>query len=272
MDVRLGFYNEKVTRLVNADARPPGSLPPIPHDLTANPKSRLNAGRRSQRIKESRLNQAPPPNTIRFYRRRAGMSLEDVGKIIGVSRETIRKLEDRDTWLDPERATEIGHALGLPKEIIGFSYAPNPYSWAARSLWVVGSVSAQDEITFGDAPHRHVAGGSHLPEDSVALDIQQGKMRGWLLVFRPESSERMSKSVLERQGLQENFIACLDDGATWWRHISPAARQGRYHLNSRHQDPIHDVRIAWVAKIVGIVDPLFDLPTREQLDELGASP
>lgn len=256
---------------MNANARSPGSSPPIAHDLTDDPRSRLNAGRRPRRSKESRLNRAPPPNTIRYYRRRAGMSLEDLGRIIGVSRETIRKLEERDTWLDPERATAIGRALGLQKEIIGFSYAPNAYSWGARSLWVVGSVSAQDEITFGGAPDRHVAGGSHLPEDSVALDIRQGKMRGWLLVFRPESSERMSKGVLERQGAQENFIACLEDGTTWWRHISPAARQGRYHLNSRHQDPIHDVRIAWVAKIVGIESPLLELPTREQLEQ-GAGP
>src|SRR5689334_14265777 len=87
----------------------------------------LRAGRNRRRVRESRLNSAPPPNSIRFYRRRAGMSLERLGKVVGVSREAIRRLEERDTWLDAERAGEIGSALGVPKELIGFSDAADAY-------------------------------------------------------------------------------------------------------------------------------------------------
>ena len=44
------------------------------------PPSRLRAGRLARRVEKSRLNCAPPPNSIRFYRRRAGMSLQEVGR------------------------------------------------------------------------------------------------------------------------------------------------------------------------------------------------
>lgn len=232
------------------------------------PKSRLQAGRTKQRAAESRLNCAPPPNLIRYFRRRAGLSLQGLGKLVGSTRETIRRLEERDTWLDAERASAIGRALSLPKEVIGFSVAPDAYTWAAKSLSVVGYVTANDEIKDSGPPCRRVAGGSHLPEGSVALEIQQGKMRGWLLVYCPESSELMTRNVLERQGPDENFLVCLEDGSTWWRHITPAARSGLYHLNSRYLDPIQDVRIAWVAKIVGIESSQFELPTAEQLNEV----
>ncbi|QPF88620.1 helix-turn-helix transcriptional regulator [Bradyrhizobium commune] len=238
------------------------------HDSPIPSRARLRAGRPARRIERSRLNSAPPPNLIRFFRRRAGLSLQDLGKLVGVTRETIRRIEERDTWLDAERATEIGRALSLPKEAIGFSTAPDAYTWAAKSLSVVGYVAANDEIKDSDLSSRRLAGSSHLPDDSVALDIQQGKMRGWLLVYRPESSEPMTKDVLERQGSDEKFIACLEDGTTWWRHITPAARSNLYHLNSRYQDPINDVRIAWVAKIVAIENGLVELPTHEELSKV----
>ena len=194
------------------------------------------------------------------------MSLEDVGKIVGVSRETIRKLEERDTWLDVERAAEIGRALSVPKEVLGFSYAADAYGWAAKALPVVGSVAANDEVVF-EQMERRVAGGAHLPAGSVALDIKQGKMRGWLLVYREGAMEPMTKEVLERQGPDEKFIAHLADGTTWWRHITPASKRNIYHLNSRYLDSLNDVEIEWVSEIVGFEPALFDLPTPEQLDD-----
>ena len=194
------------------------------------------------------------------------MSLEDVGKIVGVSRETIRKIEERDTWLDVDRAAQIGRALNVPKEVLGFSYAADAYGWGAKALPVVGSIRANDEVVFTQTG-RCVAGGAHLPPDSVALDIQQGKMRGWLLVYRDGAREPMSKEILERQGPDEKFIVHLSDGTTWWRHIAPASKRHVYHLNSRYLDPLTDVEIEWVTEIVGFEPAIFDLPTPEQLED-----
>lgn len=194
------------------------------------------------------------------------MSLEDVGKIVGVSRETIRKLEERDTWLDTDRAAQIARALSVPKEVLGFSYAADAYGWAAKALPVVGSIAANDEVLF-EQTGRRVAGGAHLPPGSVALDIKQGKMRGWLLVYRENAMEPMTKEILERQGPDEKFIAHLVNGTTWWRHIAPASKRNIYHLNSRYLDPLNDVEIEWVAEIVGFEPALFDLPTPEQLED-----
>lgn len=228
-------------------------------DLLDSRRTRLRPGSPARRTTESRLNCAPPPNSIRFYRRRAGMSLEAVGKLVGVTRETIRRLEDRDTWLDSERAAEIARALDLPKEVLGFSYAADAYSWAAKAVPVVGSVIAHDEVKF-EQTGRLVAGGANLPVGSVGLEIKQGKMRGWLLVYRGDAQEPINGEVLHRQGLTENFISHLVDGTTWWRHITPAAKPNFYHVNSRHLDPLHDVQIEWVAKIVGIEPEGHELP------------
>lgn len=224
----------------------------------------LNSGRNAQRVRESRLDRAPPPNSIRFYRRRAGISLAEIGKQVGVSRETIRKLEERDTWLDADRAGKIARVLGVPTEVLGYSYAPDAYGWAAKALPVVGSITANDEVKFGQTGPR-VAGSPRSPAGSVGLCVSQGKMRGWLLVYSENSLEPMSSDVLVRQGSNENFISHLTDGTTWWRHIAPAAKRNFYHVNSRHLDPLNDVEIEWVAKIVGLEPACFELPTPEQL-------
>ncbi|ULK95984.1 helix-turn-helix transcriptional regulator [Bradyrhizobium sp. I71] len=239
------------------------------HELVSSSGTRLNAGRSRRRAQESRLECAPPPNSIRFFRRRAGLSLEKVGKLIGVTRETIRRLEERDTWLDAERAFEIGLILGVPKEALGFSYAQDAYGWAARVLPVVGSIGDGDEVMF-EQTSRCRAGAAHLPAGSVALEIRHGKMRGWLLVYNERSLEPMTADVLSRQGANEYFISHITDGTTWWRHISPAAEQRLFHLTSRHLDAIHDVQIEWVAKIVAIQTASFELPTREQLSDVGS--
>lgn len=193
------------------------------------------------------------------------MSLEDVGKLVGVSRETIRKLEERDTWLDTDRAGQIACALNVPKEVLGFSYAKDAYGWAARAVPIIGSILSNDEVKF-EQTGRRVAGGAHLPVDSVGLDIKHGKMRGWFLVYRDAGLEPISGDVLHRQGFNENFISHLVDGTSWWRHITPAAKSNFYHINSPHLDPLYDVQIEWVAQIVGIEPEPFELPTPEQLN------
>ena len=184
---------------------------------------------------------------------------------VGVTRETIRRLEDRDTWLEIERAAEIARALGVAKEVLGFSHAADAYGWAAKEIPVVGSIIANDEVKF-EQTGRRVAGGAHLPVGSVGLDIKHGKLRGWLLVYRDEGLEPITDDVLQRQGFNENFISHLVDGTTWWRHITPAAKSNFYHVSSKHLDPLNDVQIQWVTKILGFVWEQYELPTPEQLN------
>ncbi|MBR0847258.1 helix-turn-helix transcriptional regulator [Bradyrhizobium diazoefficiens] len=194
------------------------------------------------------------------------MSLESVGHQVGVSSETIRRLEERDTWLDPDRAAQIARALGVPMEVLGFSYAPDSYGWAAKALSIVGSV-ADDKVKFHTSGRR-VAGSSRLPVGSVGLDITQGKMRGWLLVYREDGIEPMTSDVLARQGFKENFLSHLADGTTRWGQITPAAKHDLYHITSRNMDPLNDVQIEWVAQIVGFEAAPFELPAPEQLDNV----
>ncbi|MBR1092696.1 helix-turn-helix transcriptional regulator [Bradyrhizobium manausense] len=207
----------------------------------------------------SRPNNAPPPNSVRYYRLRAGMSQAQLGSLIGVSGETIRRIENRDTWLDEALATEIGMALDLPKEAVGFSDAPDGYTWAAKAVPLVGSVIAEDEVRYRKT-RRRVAGSPSLPQDAVALVIRQGKMKGWLL-FHRGVQEPMSDGVLLRQGRAEKFIACLQSGRTWWRNISIGAERDVFDLISSDYPSIRDVKIIWVTEVIGFEVPLFDLPS-----------
>lgn len=230
-----------------------------PSQPKARPRSRLP----SANTTDSRLKSPPPPNSIRYYRRRARVSLAHLGKRLGVTGETIRRLEDRHTWLDAERAEEIGKALGVPKELLGFSDAPDAYAWAARAVPVIGSVIAEDEVRYLKTGRR-VAAGSYLPADAVALDIKQGKLRGWILFYRGSSREPISKDILERQSLAEMFVVNLKSGTTWWRHIKPSSGQARFHLDSPHLCSLTDVEISWVSEVIALQAPLFDLPTLVQ--------
>lgn len=130
-----------------------------------------------------------------------------------------------------------------------------------RANGAIGSVTANDEIKFEETGRR-VACGAHLPPFSVALDIQQGKLRGWLLVYKGDFREPISADVLERQGSTEKFIVNLRNGTTWWRHVSAASRSHLFHLGSRYCDPINDVEVTWVSEIIGFETPLLDLPAR----------
>ncbi|MGY4607017.1 DNA-binding XRE family transcriptional regulator [Bradyrhizobium sp. USDA 4474] len=218
------------------------------------------------RKERSRLLNTPPRNSIRYFRNRAGLTRAELGHKLGVSGETIRKLEQCDTWLDADRARKIGRILSVPYELIGFSYASDAYAWATRAIPVVGEIAANDEVQFRETD-RCVAGGAHLPQGCVALVINIGKMRGWYLVFRKDAQLALSKELLAQQGNRENFVVHLVDGTTWWRHIRRASTIDLYHLHSPYLDMINDVRIAWVCEILGFELAKYPLPTPSQLEE-----
>lgn len=219
----------------------------------------------------SRLVTPPPPNSIRFFRIRAGLTRQEVGRKLGVSGETVRKLEQCDTWLDANRAVEISRIFRVPHELLGFSYASDAYAWATKAVPVVGEITANDEVKFVETDRR-IAGGAHLPQGCVALHIKIGKMRGLYLIYQQAAQLQMSREVLSRQGNQVHFLVHLVNGTTWWRHIVPSPATDLYHLHSQHLDMINDVRIAWVSEILGFELPRYPLPTPAQLDDENGSP
>ena len=147
----------------------------------------------------SRLAKAPPPNSVRYFRQKAALPRFEVARRIGTSGETIRKLERGDTWLDADRAQELGRALRVPYELLGFSYARDAYAWAAKALPVVGMITGADEVRFVETG-RGIAGGAHLPAGCVALEINVGKLRGWHLAYQELEQHAMSDGILTCQG------------------------------------------------------------------------
>ncbi|RTM12096.1 MAG: XRE family transcriptional regulator [Bradyrhizobiaceae bacterium] len=214
--------------------------------------------------RDSRLTKAPPPNSIRYFRRKAKFAREKLGRQIGVSGETIRKLENCDIWLDADRARELGAVLDIPYDLIGFSYAHDAYAWAVKALPVVGKITQEDEVKFAEGD-RDVAGGAHFPAGCVALEVTSGKMRGWHLVYHERERNAVSRDILRRQGQCEKYLVHLVSGTTWWRRLQQSSTQDLYHLSSQHLDTIYDARVAWVSEIVGFTLSRHDLPTRAEL-------
>lgn len=229
--------------------------------MTTESKPQKNSRARLQRVPnpdESRLKSVPPPNSIRYYRRQAGLSLAHLAKLLGVTGETIRRFEQRHTWLDEERAAEIAKALRVPKEVLGFSDTPDAYAWAAKAIPVIGTVIEDDQVRYRKTGRR--VAGSHLPSDAVALDVARGKLRGWMLYYRAEVREPMSEEILKRQGRAPKFIVNLNDGTTWWRKIRPSSEQHLFHLDAPFMQTVSHVEISWVSEIVALQVPVFDLP------------
>jgi hypothetical protein len=166
---------------------------------------------------------------------------------------------------------KIGRILRIPYELLGFSYASDAYAWATKAVPVVGEITANDEVKFAETD-RCVAGGAHLPQGCVALEIKIGKMRGLYLIYREDAQLAVSKELLARQGNRENFLVHLVNGTTWWRHIVPSLTTELYHLHSQYLDMINDVRIAWVSEILGFELARYPLPTLAQLEEENGSP
>lgn len=50
---------------------------------------------------------------IKYYRKLSGMSLEEIGNIIGVGKSTVRKYEFADIKISHERLVQIANALGI---------------------------------------------------------------------------------------------------------------------------------------------------------------
>jgi plasmid maintenance system antidote protein VapI len=219
-----------------------------------------------KRTADSRLKKAPPPNSIRFYRQKAGLTLEGLAALLNTNHQTIGKLENRQTNLTPEWADRIGARLGgIPSGLIAFSDAPDAYLWAARSVSVIGTVDSGLQIRLRDIVGRRV-GITNKPPKTVALELTDNAiapMNGWLLLYDEDARERVSAAVLKRQERNAKFIVCLADGTAWWRRIVPSSRRGRYHLEAEHKPPVYDADIESVTEVIGFERPGLDLPPPE---------
>ncbi|WP_240536084.1 hypothetical protein [Bradyrhizobium cosmicum] len=161
---------------------------------------------------------------------------------------------------------EIARVLCVPYELLGFSYEPDAYAWGAKAVPVAGEITTNDEVRFAELD-RFVAGGAHLPQGCVAIDVKAGKMRGWHLIYRKNARQTMSRKLLAEQCNCERFLVHLINGTTWWRYIQPSTTNDIYHLHSQYLDTINDVRIAWVSEVVGFEFARYELPTCAQLEE-----
>ena len=202
-----------------------------------------------------------PPNSLRHYRERAGLTLEEVAKGANTNHQTIQRLEVGKMRLTSEWAHRIGTALRVPHFLLGFSDSPHVYPWAASAVPVVGRFNSELRIEYSPEPLGRI-GVTNRTATTVAVEITDEalpEMRGWMILYDTASRERMSPLVIQRQTSATKFISRTKDGGTWWRDIVPSHRRGYYHLEASKRRAIYDVEIEWVTEITGL-DPGQKLP------------
>lgn len=195
-----------------------------------------------------------PPNSIAYFRSQKGWKAPKLAEEVGTSPQQIRRLEQGQRQLDPEWANRIGKVLDVPAEDIGYSDSPDAYPWATRAIPVVGGLNPGLKIDLQDRPTTKIGSFNVVSGTVAAITIMPGTLplaEGMFLLFDLEA-EDMSPAILERQAAGERFIIRLFDGTTWWRRIQLGSRKHRYHLSAPGVEPLLDVEIDTVNRIVGI--------------------
>jgi transcriptional regulator with XRE-family HTH domain len=202
-----------------------------------------------------------PPNSIAYFRSLKGWNPPKLAEEVGTSPQQIRRLEKGERQLDPDWASRLSKALGVPAEDIGFSDSPDVYPWATRAIPVMGGLHPGLKIELQNHPTEKIGSYTVVNASIAAITIMPGTLplvEGMFLLIDREP-EDMSIEILERQATGERFIIRLFDGTTWWRRIQLGSRKNRYHLSAPGVEPILDVEIDTVNRVVG-VQPGRSLP------------
>jgi DNA-binding XRE family transcriptional regulator len=216
-----------------------------------------------------------PLNSIRFFREQKGRTLEEVAETIGTKHQTIQKLEKGEMALTPKWARQIGDALGIHWEDLGFP-STQDYPWATRPVPVIGDVIQDLEVKFLEHPRRQTASITVVDPDVAdvaALDIASGalpNLGGWLLFF-DRNRRRMTAEIVQQQRGSISFISELSNGSMWWKMIAPSTRRNIWHLGEMGVRPMHDVEIVGVYKVFA-AQPGRDLPQLETNNSNGPCP
>jgi hypothetical protein len=111
-----------------------------------------------------------PPNSIRFYREKLDVTLQELATELCTNYQTIEKLQNQKMELTTIWADRIGTALGVPASHIAFGDAPDAYHWAAKAVPVIGALNADLRIEPGTPPPQRI-GISGRPPGTVAIEI-----------------------------------------------------------------------------------------------------
>jgi transcriptional regulator with XRE-family HTH domain len=195
-----------------------------------------------------------PPNSIAHFRARKGWNPPKLADEIGTSPQQIRRLESGQRQLDPEWAARIGKALDVPAEDIGYSDSPDAYPWATRAIPVMGALHPGLQVDLHEEPIEKIGSFTVLSDSVAAILIMPGTLpliEGMYLLFDRVAVD-ISPEILVRQETGERFIIRLFDGTAWWRRIQSGSRKNRYHLSAPGVEPILDVEIDTVSRVVGV--------------------
>src|SRR5215467_4815808 len=95
-----------------------------------------------------------PPNSVRFYRRLKGLTMEEVAEKVGTKYQTIGKLEKGVMELTPDWAKKIGEAMDVVPGDLGY---PSYEAWATKPIPVVGRIGTGLRIEEFDVPGSPIA-------------------------------------------------------------------------------------------------------------------
>jgi transcriptional regulator with XRE-family HTH domain len=213
--------------------------------------------------KKRRTTKWPKTNSLRFYRKLKGFTLESLGKELKRDQQFIQRREVGQTRLTEELAAEIGHAIGMPYEFLGFTNGPVVYAWAVRVVPVIGEIDSELRAHFSESTSRYIGvKGATTGLRALVLGPGSSNWDGWVVLYDEDKKEDNIKRVFWLQEHENaKFLIKVKGGDVWQCKLKPSDRPERWHLETRPKEFVaHDVAVEWGCKITG-VDPGRDLPT-----------
>lgn len=191
---------------------------------------------------------------IRKARQTLGLSLTDLGKLVGVSRSAVSQWERDETEVTGRNLVKLAAALRQAESwITGGSPS---VQFHTRKVNVIGYVGAGAEV-FPFDDHAKGAGfdkveapmglGEH---DIVALAVRGSSMHpiedGWL-VFYTRDADGVPDDCLNKL-----CVVKVHEGPTCVKKVRRGSKKGHFTLESWNAPTQEDVRLDWAARVLDI--------------------
>jgi phage repressor protein C with HTH and peptisase S24 domain len=185
-------------------------------------------------------------NRISEWRKRAGMSQDQLGIALGSGRSTVTKLERGEIPLTDRWMTRLAEVLGCkPIEILDGGLVPT-----VGKIGAGGAVAYIDDYEFGGASD-YTQRPPDIDGQLVGLEVEGDSM---LPKFDPGDVIYISKS---NDGVLSDyygkFCACrLTTGGTLLKKLARGSGPGLYTLRSLNAADIEDVELDWATPVVAV--------------------
>lgn len=153
----------------------------------------------------------------------------------------------------PEEAQRYAHKFGVKVEhlLMGISEGDPPVNTTAPTIPVIGYVEPGDIVHFfGEDKIERVKIPPGWPASwNAALELRNNPDYPRWLAYFEDAKRPMNPNLIGQM-----CVVASSDGRVYLRRVEKAWKRGWYHLVTRNELPITDVRPIWAARI-GLIAP-----------------